>query len=291
MLNVRADAPSAAAPLAERLPNLVIIGAMKCGTTSLHYYLDRHPQISMSAEKETEFFIEDRNWSRGIDWYVSQFDAAATVRGETSPNYSAANRYPGVAARMHATIPDARIIYMVRDPVDRLVSHYVHNYSHGREGRSLHEAVKDDRYLERSMYWQQISVYLQHYDRTRIRVIDADGLRTHRAATLRGIFEFLGVDPDFYSPLYSVERHRSDRKRRKTRVGAWLATTRLARGIEALPQQLRWPLRDLLYLPFSRRIERPQLDPGERAELIERLRPDIRRFREFTGREFASWPV
>jgi hypothetical protein len=67
------------------LPNLIIIGAPKCGTTSLHHYLSLHPQISMSREKELNFFIAERNWSKGIAWYAAQFAADNKVRGEASP--------------------------------------------------------------------------------------------------------------------------------------------------------------------------------------------------------------
>jgi hypothetical protein len=64
------------------LPNLIVIGAQKCGTSVLHYYLSLHPEVSMSRPKELNFFIEERNWPRGVDWYKQQFDADARVRGE-----------------------------------------------------------------------------------------------------------------------------------------------------------------------------------------------------------------
>src|SRR5687767_10224357 len=70
------------------LPNLVVIGAMKSATSSLHHYLNLHPEISMSETKELDFFVEDKNWPRGIEWYESQF-SAARIRGESSPNYTA----------------------------------------------------------------------------------------------------------------------------------------------------------------------------------------------------------
>src|ERR687894_2292944 len=76
-------------PARHALPNLIVIGAQKCGTSVLHYYLSLHPEVSMSRPKELNFFIEERNWPRGLDWYKSQFDGDARVRGEASPNYTA----------------------------------------------------------------------------------------------------------------------------------------------------------------------------------------------------------
>jgi hypothetical protein len=86
-LTAGTSANGAAGPGA--LPNLLILGAQKCGTSGLHYYLGLHPEVSMSKPKELNFFIEERNWTRGTDWYKRHFDASATVRGESSPNNTA----------------------------------------------------------------------------------------------------------------------------------------------------------------------------------------------------------
>lgn len=101
-------------------PNLVVIGAAKCGTTSLHEYLNAHPQIAMSREKELDFFVAEKNWSRGLDWYEAQFEDAP-IRGESSVSYAAFPEYQGVPERIVRALPDARVIYLVRDPVERVV--------------------------------------------------------------------------------------------------------------------------------------------------------------------------
>src|SRR5438309_2284856 len=108
------------------LPNLIVIGAARCGTTSLHKYLAAHPEIAMSREKELSFFVEEKNWSRGLGWYAAQFGAQAPVRGESSPAYSAFPLYRGVPERMARTVPDAKLVYLVRDPIARIASHYTH---------------------------------------------------------------------------------------------------------------------------------------------------------------------
>ena len=96
------------------LPTVIVIGAAKCGTTSVHEYLDDHPEVAMSAEKELNFFVEEKNWPRGIAWYESQFDPDAPVRGESSPTYTAYPEYHGVPERIRSVVPDAKLIYLVR---------------------------------------------------------------------------------------------------------------------------------------------------------------------------------
>jgi hypothetical protein len=272
------------------LPNLIVIGAMKCGTTSLHYYLGRHPEIAMSRDKELNFFVAERNWAKGVDWYASRFPEDARIRGESSPSYTAAARFSGVPARMHAIVPDARLVYMVRDPVERLISNWVHAVAIGKEDRRLAEAAQDAGYLDRSSYWRQISVYLEHYPRERILLIAMEELAENRAATLRQVYEFLEVDPDVPMPP-DLRLHRSDRKRLKTPAGAWIARSWVGRGVQALPQWVQWRAMEFLYRPFSRKIERPALSERERALLIERLREDTNRFRELAGRDFPTWSV
>ncbi|MBW1859762.1 MAG: sulfotransferase domain-containing protein, partial [Deltaproteobacteria bacterium] len=117
------------------------IGALKCGTTSLHYYLGLHPEISMSREKELYFFVKECNWNKGIDWYRSNFSGESKIHGESTPIYTAYPVYVGVAERMHGVVPGTKLIYVVRDPIDRLVSHYVHACEMGREDRGIEGAL------------------------------------------------------------------------------------------------------------------------------------------------------
>ena len=122
------------------LPNLVVIGGLKCGTTSLHHYLNLHPEVEMSRPKELNFFVAELNWSLGPDWYSSHFGGGAPIRGESSPHYTNRPRFDGVAERMRSMLADARLIYMVRDPIDRMLSHYLHNVGGGYDDRPLAEA-------------------------------------------------------------------------------------------------------------------------------------------------------
>src|SRR3954464_5217249 len=140
------------------LPNLITVRGRQGGTTSIHHYLGLHPEIQMSKPKELNFFVEEMNWDLGLDWYASRFDRAFRVRGESSPHYTNQPRFEGVAERIRENCPDARLIYMVRDPIKRILSHWVHATGAGYETGELVEVLTnpDTSYMNRSKYWMQL---------------------------------------------------------------------------------------------------------------------------------------
>lgn len=214
---------SAAVALQGRLPNLVIIGAMKCGTSSLHRYLDLHPQIQMSNDKELDFFIEEKNWIKGEAWYRSHFKSEADVVGESSPNYTKYPFFSGVPEKMHTMIPNAKLIYIVRDPIKRIASHYLHQYTDRVERRTLEEALSTqihNHYLETTRYGFQLRQYLRYYSRENILLLSLEDMQKHRLSVLKRVFEFLDVDPSFQHPQFSEVFHQSNQKRRLTIFGA-----------------------------------------------------------------------
>jgi hypothetical protein len=287
-------ASAIAGPRSGALPNLFIIGAAKCGTTSLHLYLDLHPDIHMAREKEIKFFAKEAVWKKGVDWYRARFDAAAPVRGESTVLYSAYPRYTGVPARMHAVVPDARLIYLVRDPIARVVSEYTHRYADRRESRTIDDALgrlEGTDFVERSRYARQIEQFLPFYPADRIRVVDADALRADRLAVLRGIFAFLGVDPAFTSSDLDLVHHETRFKRRKGRLAVLLSQLGDSPPARVVPPDLRRRIGYVVYRPFTRPLAAPVLAPATRARLEEFFAPDAARLRELTGLRFPTWTV
>lgn len=282
-------------PAVGHLPNLIILGAMKCGTTSLHYYLSLHPQIRMSREKELKFFMAEANWPKGLDWYRSNFTGAAEVYGEATPMYTSYPLYAGVPERMAAVVPDAKLIYLVRDPVERLLADYIHRCAIDLEHRPLPEALADLRpencYLQRSLYAWQLQRYRKYFPDAHILIVPQEALRLRRAETLRRVFEFLRVEASFNSPHFSVLKHQTETKRRKNRVGRLLARLPGMRLIERLPPGWRYRVREALYWPFSFKIERPALDPAVEANVKTYLADDVRRLRAYTGYALETWCV
>ena len=274
------------------LPNLVVIGAMKCATTSLHYYLGLHPEISMAAEKELHFFVAERNWPKGRAWYERQFAGRAAVYGESSTTYARFPHYSGVAERMHDLLPGARLVYVVRDPVDRAVSHYVHEYAAGREDRPLAEALgapSGNPYLDLSRYASQIEQYLPYYPRERILVLSAEDLGARRAETLRRVFAFLGVRESFHDPRFAAVKHLSESKRRLSARGKRLAALPASALGQKLPPRVRRLAWRLLSHPFSSPMEAPAVAPDLRRRLLDRLHVDVERFHQLTGQPVDAW--
>jgi hypothetical protein len=97
------------------LPNLIVIGAQKSGTSSFYHYLTFHPEIFMSSHKELNFFCKELTWEKGMRWYKSHFqDKTRKIRGEVSPTYTQYPLYKGVPERMHSILPDAKLIYLIK---------------------------------------------------------------------------------------------------------------------------------------------------------------------------------
>ena len=285
------DRARAGSPTRGALPNLVVIGAQKCGTSVLHYYLSLHPEVSMSRPKELNFFIEERNWPRGVDWYRAQFDADARVRGEASPNYTAYPQHEGVPERMHSVVPGARLIYLVRDPLERIAAHWVHNYAKRREKGTLAETLAhpNTSYVTRSLYAMQLERFLAHYPREQVLVLQQSELRHRRIETLRRVFEFLGVDAEFNHPRFEQERHKTAGKTRATRLAVRLERMGRSRRGRMLPANFWLVLDDRL--PLRRQIKRPDVRAALPPETLAELRADAERLRELTGRDFSNWKI
>jgi hypothetical protein len=269
------------------LPNLLVIGAAKCGTSALHSYLAGHPDICMSANKEVKLF-GSRGWLHGLPGYAARFDAGRPVRGETSPTYSMDPYVPGVPEQIAAVLPAARFVYLVGEPLRRVVAHWGEHRALTYERRSLEEALADagepdNPYVAASRYGHQLQRYIEVFGPERILVVDQRDLRERRRETLREIFGFAGVDPRHWSPAYMAEPNAAADKFEPNALGrsiidrTWLplAVRRRAMG------------RKLTAGP----IRRVELTPALRERLERILGPDIAHFRALTGRSFGHWPI
>lgn len=277
------------------LPNLIVIGGLKCGTTSLHHYLNLHPAIAMSRPKELNFFIAELNWGLGPEWYASHFERGAAIRGESSPHYTNLPRFRGVAERMHELLgAETRIVYMVRRPIARMLSHYFHNVGSGYESRPLETALADPEstYVARSRYAMQLEPYLAAFDRERILIVSNEELASERDATVRRVFEFCGVDTGFRSEQFEREWETGSGKQtggfalmdRAVRLPGLRA---LDRNFDRLPESLRWLVERLVHGPGKGSAPKPELEPGLRDRLERLLRADVIELERIAGRGFG----
>jgi Sulfotransferase family len=245
----------------------------------------------MSRPKELNFFVREGNWKRGIDWYGEHFDPEPKVRGEASPNYTAYPYRRGIVRRMRAVIPDAKLIYLVRDPLERIAAHWVHNYAKRREKSDLRTTVNNPRasYVARSRYAMQLRRYMRHFPLEQIMVIEQEDLRTDRARTLRGVFEFAGVDPGFEHPSFARDQHVTAAKSRASKTAIRLE--RMSDRHPLLAPAAKLYLGLDARLPPRRPIERPDIRMAIEDEVLELLQEDARELRELTGRPFENWSI
>lgn len=270
------------------LPTFIIIGAMKSGTTSMYRHLSEHPQICMSKPKELNFFVQERNFDKGLRWYQDRFEAdGAKAYGEASPGYTKYPTFDGVPERMHRILPDVKLIYLLRDPIERLLSHHTHGYINGWEkepdvSKAL-RPIEDSPYVACSKYGMQLSRYLDYYPLDQILVLTLDELRQQPSQTIKQVFQFIGVDDGFVPEDPSAVHHRTANKAKHSALGRRISNPKL-----------RKLLRLVLPASLTRSVPgggSPVLEEDLRAQLIEYLEDDLRVLRNLTGRDFAEWQL
>jgi Sulfotransferase domain len=274
-----------ATQLAE-LPTFLVIGAMKSGTTSLTRYLGRHPDVLM-LDREVAFF--DRFWDRGLDWYRSQFAAARdqAARGESGPTYMFK---PEAVPRIASVLPDARLIAILRHPVERAYSHYWHNRTRGHEPLEFLAALDaeeerlvgaDERirsrfsYLSRGRYLAQLQRVADHFPRSALDVVLLDDLHADPQAVVQHLFRFLGVD-DTVVPEGLGEPENPFISFR---------SMRLRRPIRRLPM----PLRRIAGRLNVRYTTYPPLPPSARDAVWARFAADQGPLEGWLGRNLDCW--
>lgn len=267
------------------LPGFIIIGAMKSGTSSLYQYLASHPDVVPSRIKETNFFKTVDDFNKGLDWYESLFDKDGGIAFEASPNYAKRHEFPGVPARMHSVLPEAKLIYVLRDPIDRMVSHYVHNYSNGRESAPFSEVIKnsDSGYIQTSRYYFQIQPFLDYYSEKQLLLVESERLRNDTVNVVNEVFKFLGLSSEYETDIFEKRFHQSNKKKRRSHLEQLLASK--------TSNPLLLKIIRLITAPLSKSIERPRLSASDLDMLAEALAQDVERLRRFSGLEFSNWSL
>ena len=287
--------------MAAGLPNLLIIGAAKCGTTSLHFYLDQHPEVLMARpddkpgrEKEMRFFWRD-DWRERLGWYEQHFESTVPVRGEATPSYTHYPLFPDVPRRIHSVIPETKLIYVVRDPIERIVAHWAQTQEDGQRA-PLEVALADYNRPDHplvcaSKYATQIERYLEYFPPEQLLVLDMNKLRTRRLETIQETFRFLGVDDHYRSPAFNSQLNTRRDKKAITRSGKLLLDRVFEPVGGTMPVGVRQRAAPVLRRLLSRSVRTPQLEERTASKIEELLRPEVDRFRRLTGMEFASWSM
>lgn len=275
------------------LPNTFLGGAQKCGTTTLHRLLERHPQVFFPARpQEIHFFDLERNFARGPGWYRRHFEAWAgePVVAQTSPLYL---YEPKVAARAQALVPEARWVFLLRHPVDRAYSHYWHEVRYGWESLPFEQALAAERqrleagedarrhcsYLDRGRYGSQLARFVERFGRERLLVATYDELTANPVALARRVASFLGLDPEALRPEPVAAKNHNP-----AMLPRFPVVQRLLRPWRGVPGLAR--IVDGLNLVEARY---PPMAIATRAALLAELAGEAAALRELVGLEVGHW--
>lgn len=279
-------------PSKGRLPDFVVIGAPKAATTSLHYYLSIHPEIFMSEPKETRYFDSSHggNWHRGEEWYRSLFQSTRPRCGEATPAYAVGDEVGPVPQRMAALIPDAKLIYIVREPYRRLESAYLMDYRRDFFRGTFEEYVRSyQRAVRGSQYGSRLREFLEYYPLERILVLETVELGIHTAEVMRRVYSYLGVDADFRSVFFHHRQNTRALEVVPSERGRRFLKSRFMTSMRAwLPKRVYYHFRNLMLLPFRAPQPSLQLPASLRTELKEDFRREVVLLRQLTGLALPS---
>jgi hypothetical protein len=275
---------------AGRLPDFLVIGAMKAGSTSLHVWLDQQPELWGVPEKEPHFFSQDWVWSRGLDWYTQLYDGAppGAMAFESSTSYSDPEYADAAAARIHDVVPDARLVYVVRHPIDRLRSDYRHSVGEARQRLPLGEAVLDPAcgHVARSMYHRCLEPYRRRFRPDQLAVVTFEELVRPPHASWDAVLAHLGLDP---RPAPGTRHNAAEdrayvrgAKNLLRRTGLLPVARRLPRGVKRLGARLVTtdPADDGLLASVSDEIP---------STVADALWSDVAELEEWLGLEAPLW--
>lgn len=301
------------------MPNFLIIGAAKAGTTSLYLYLGQHPQVYMSSIKEPHFFAlegEDLDFRgpgdrealsrmvviNNVEAYRSLFEGVSGEKavGEASAMYLHSEKAPG---RIRYYVPEARLIAILRDPVERAYSSFLHMRRDGREplsdfaqaleaeeGRIRDGWAPNWHYKRTGYYHEQLSRYFEVFGREQIRVYLYEDLKTDPLGMLRDVYGFLGVD-DAFVPDVSM-RHNVSGVPKNERLHAFLLRPHPVKTAlkSFFPKKLRRRLvPGSLNALRNWNLVKPPFPEEVRRELKETYREDVLRLQDLIGRDLSSW--
>lgn len=271
----------------------MIAGAQKSGTTFLHHCLQRHEAIFFPKRPQELHFFDTQNYDKGLEWYAEHFtdvQSSHTAIGQTAPSYIFV---PHTAARIAGALPQVKLIFVLRNPIDRAYSHYWHEFKYGHEILTFEEAILQSlagtrnnsrrfSYIERGMYAQQLKRYLDVFDKSQMLVLKFEELRDNPAATLNVCCKFLGIEPGGEELL----RGASARAKNTARLPRSLRLQRLVAKIGRRRLGLLTKLIDRLNLET---VSYPPMASHIRTQLFDVFQDDIQDLARTFELDFSQW--
>ena len=266
-------------------PDFIIIGAMKCATSSLHEQLAQQPGFFMSTPKEPNYFSDDDVYARGAGWYEGLFAGSegAQLRGESSTHYTKLPIYPRACSRMKEALPELKLIYMMRHPIDRLVSHYMHEWTQRVIDRPIDAAIDaHPELIAYSQYSRQLAPYLEAYGKDAVLPVFFKHFQSNMQVELERVCRFLDYHGQPQVAHEVTNQNVSSERLRLGPLGQFIVDQPLlAAARRNLVPQL---VRDVVKSRFQMR-KRPELSAASRKRLVDIFDEDLAKFGAMLGIE------
>ncbi len=272
-----------------RLPNLLVIGAMKSGTTSLHDYLDLHPDIYMFKPKEVHFYADSNFSEERREAYMNLFKTSHKIVGTSPQSYTKCHNkyYKNIPERIFNDTPNVKMIYLVRDPIERYKSHILESY-HCDPKEDIRYSKESGNYWKTSMYGMQLEAYLKFFPIHQIHIMCLEDLKENPLRTMNKAFSFLGLEEMKEDKGFSDVKNAASTKAIPRvikenilhRIGMKINSTITTKISEVLAQKF-----------YANQLKKPQLSDLQIAELTEKLKDDMTLFRALTKKEFPKWSI
>ncbi|ARN74087.1 sulfotransferase family protein [Oceanicoccus sagamiensis] len=277
------------------LPNFIIIGAAKAGTTALYHYLGAHPAVFMSPIKETNYFaweealsLSDRKHLfpvSNIDDYTQLFESSAnaTAIGEASPLYLES---PIAAYNIHQQIPKAKLIVSLRNPVERAISGYLMHVRSGKINLDLnHQFTADEHYVNAGFYHENLNRFYDLFPRENIHVSLYETFNKNPEKIINDLYSFVDVDTNFQPDLR--EKHNIGQVPKNPTLNKWLRNRKLKQlAQDYFPGFLKKAGKFILNKNMS---ARPDFSRETKLKLLELYKQDIEKTQQLTGLDLSQW--
>lgn len=269
-------------------PHFFIIGGMKCATSTLHEQLALQPGFFMTEPKEPNFFSNDEIFAQGMDWYLSLFQEAKDddLCGESSTHYTKLPTYPHTLERLLTAYPNAKLIYVMRHPIDRLVSQYIHEWSQlVIQNQEINTAIKNfPELIDYSRYAYQLTAYFERVPKSQILPVFFERMLQYPQLELERVCQFLGYEG---SPQWQDNLEAQNVSNQRLRKSAWRDALVEMPGLKQIrqvliPKSFRTWVRSLWTMK-----EKPQLSSESLVYLQQQFDPDLAILGQWLGMELT----
>ncbi len=269
--------------------DFMIIGAAKCGTTSLANGLSDHPEVCFSEEKEPEFFSAHTDWAKKLNGYHALYKPYNGQKlGEGSTNYTMHPEFPNTHKRLHEYNPNLKLIYIMRDPIKRMESHFAHNYVRGRIEKPMEEEVLGNpSFITRSSYHMQISPYIEQFGRENVLlIVFEEYVRNPKEAFIQ-MATFIGLDTNYYEQKedYSQKNQTANRK-----ILVDGGKGKIFKPLKKIRRFIPESIVNAGLRLFGSSIEKnPEFPETLKAELYRKIKGEVEKTEKLLGKKLSVW--